>query len=498
MGRYSFNTTESEVRTPTQIENLAEIEEFTSNVKLLTIKSPQKLKKFNVDVVNEEKKKKKNKIKPNTFDIGTEKQHSPEFKSALEKKNKILEQDLKLQTQKTLNFLKNLKDRQNNVNSKFEESLKLCLEIENNEKLKVQEKERIQQEEKQKKVLKEKQQQEADRLEKLNKEKLEQEKILHKKMENEKKIQFEKLQAEKLQNDKILALKDEDLNYCSVKANEESTKYLQKILKIKKILKPKLRQNPRFKKVFFDQKREINTRIGQVKNSLKKIQEIISVIDQAFQTAARESPELLEWLMDFTAKALTKQAESEVAVNKPVAKFLGMVAVGIFQKYPNFLEILLGRMMKSCPYIIPRYFKRLPNESGEDFKKRHGYGENEKEDLYVVRMNGVLAFYCGIFVSDGNNIHGIEYSWVWLARLLNMKPRKITASLIQTFLEIAGSRFLEVFQTQGRKLINFIIKDYCILFPSSAIASGSRLKTFLENGYLNDGSLPSILPDLEP
>ena len=97
------------------------------------------------------------------------------------------------------------------------------------------------------------------------------------------------------------------------------------------------------------------------------------------------------------------------------------------------------------------YAKQIPgsDESMISFARRCGYrlvddgGDGEvleKEERYHERMAGVIAVYAAVMCStagkQGNVAYGMDFAWPWLARIVNLKPRKVTAHLIQSFLEV--------------------------------------------------------------
>jgi hypothetical protein len=67
-----------------------------------------------------------------------------------------------------------------------------------------------------------------------------------------------------------------------------------------------------------------------------------------------------KWLLYFTAKAIAKQSEKEVSVKKDMAFPLALVCVLIYQKHAPFLDILLAKLTKKCPYLCGVYIKRMP------------------------------------------------------------------------------------------------------------------------------------------
>ena len=88
------------------------------------------------------------------------------------------------------------------------------------------------------------------------------------------------------------------------------------------------------------------------------------------------------------------------------------------------------------------------------------------------------------------NSYGIENGWSWFARILNMKPRKLTPLLIHTFLIIAGNKLISIYKDQGLKLVYLLVDTLIPIIPVAAIASTTKLKLFLEETVIKTNSFP--------
>lgn len=133
------------------------------------------------------------------------------------------------------------------------------------------------------------------------------------------------------------------------------------------------------------------------------------------------------------------------------------------------------------------------------YKKRDDK-DFESEIQYGERMCGILAFYAALIqMQPSSNAHGMDNGWTWFARILNMKPRKITPLIIHTFLEIAGSEMLNTYQGQMKKMLLFLIQAYYPMIPEKATAARTRLQLFLEDTFLKSGRIPKYEnSDLQP
>lgn len=66
--------------------------------------------------------------------------------------------------------------------------------------------------------------------------------------------------------------------------------------------------------------------------------------------------------------------------------------------------------------------------------------------------------------------------WTWLATILNLPPRPVTAYLLVAFLEQASYSFYQKYGINFEKMIKLILEKYILLIPNSNIASKTRLE----------------------
>jgi hypothetical protein len=114
---------------------------------------------------------------------------------------------------------------------------------------------------------------------------------------------------------------------------------------------------------------------------------------------------LYAWLLNNLAKQFIKQAENEVAVNFKKAFPLASLCLLLVCQHPEFLDFVLGRLYKKCPYLIPKYHRKEPSDSADDLRKKAGYRrrddvEWENEEQFQERMNGMMAFLAAMVQTD--------------------------------------------------------------------------------------------------
>jgi nucleoporin GLE1 len=107
-------------------------------------------------------------------------------------------------------------------------------------------------------------------------------------------------------------------------------------------------------------------------------------------------------------------------------------------------------------------------------------------------MCGIMALYAAIVQTKNAKItlYTIKHGWIWMSRILNMRPRRITSQLLLVFLQIAGNELLKVYKKQAEKLIHYIIEEIIPNLDKGSIASNTRLKLFLEETVLSKSTIP--------
>ncbi|TPX43465.1 hypothetical protein SeMB42_g04710 [Synchytrium endobioticum] len=273
---------------------------------------------------------------------------------------------------------------------------------------------------------------------------------------------------------------------------------LDLVYKIKALVKPELLSNLQNRKIFFQHKMALARRITVVKNAKSKVFEVGREIVKELEAGKAVSPQMYEVLMYKLARKITRQAELEASENPAFSFPLAFTAIIAMVKHEPFMNILLGHMMRRCPYIIPRYVEKLKDQSEQDYSKVAGYlktdaDEREPETKYIRRMCGIIHLYAAIIANPHpKNPHSIANGWTWLARIANIKPRGITPHLIHAFLKIAGNRLLEVYSTQAIKLVT-LIRDHVIpAVPKEAqdaLAASNHLLVFFER-VQREGTIP--------
>lgn len=132
-----------------------------------------------------------------------------------------------------------------------------------------------------------------------------------------------------------------------------------------------------------------------------------------------------------------------------------------------FGDILFARLVKKCPWVVPYYPIRQPNQPRDEYEKSTGRGSDESIADYVARMNGIFTLYLAIIqtpitslvrplaiqptkeelVAVINAPLRFTTSWTWLAHAVRdpLPGLDPTATLILTWIEVLGAEAIRIF-----------------------------------------------------
>ena len=96
-------------------------------------------------------------------------------------------------------------------------------------------------------------------------------------------------------------------------------------------------------------KRKINPKFGQLSNSLSQFNKISTEVIGMIK-AVETNALVFKWVLNFTAKAIIDQAETEVIVRPNSAVPLAKLAYAILQEIPDFEYYLNARFIKVSIY----------------------------------------------------------------------------------------------------------------------------------------------------
>lgn len=398
------------------------------------------------------------------------------------------------------------------LTSLLENKVKLLSKI-NTDQVDCIREEKKRQEEKKLKEL-ERQRQEKLRLEreaKLEAERLQRE---QEQLKREREIKLQKQKAELEKQQKLDRLKRaKSAKYITNRDSIESTfwSYKQRIQSIKDeiVLPIKMAQRP-IKSPIMAQKRKINPKFGQLTNSWKQLQliqnELVTLINQckdAATSTTNPSPLAFKWILNFVAKAIVHQSESEIGVKPESALPLARLTIFLLNQYPELSDFLMARFVKKCPYIIGYSTSQDTEQNRINMGwKRKSDGKWENDTTYDERMNGMITLYSTITrlnsVSlpdpDQSQLWNIESSWRFVARMANMPKSLLTNThfvILGGWWDACGSEFIKKYGNQSVKLLNLIANDMTNSVSEKKFVGAARLRILYEE-WQNTGIIKSF------
>jgi len=257
---------------------------------------------------------------------------------------------------------------------------------------------------------------------------------------------------------------------------------------------------PEMRAAKMDFKKKINVAVSQISGTRKQVMRKSEQLIDVLRNAERMGQAMSAFCMDTLAERIVDQADAQISAAQASAFPIAAVAVNVCAAHPALTDVLMAHFHRLCPYTVPMYPPKQENQSMADYQISIGYrhsseGPNgfETEDSYLARISGTIALYAAItqtIYDKGVHPFGLSHAWAWLARVLNMRPRRVTPTILLPFLEIAGYELNRVYRRQFVKLLNFISKDYMTRLPPDAPAPAvARLKIYMHEFRAAGGKL---------
>lgn len=338
--------------------------------------------------------------------------------------------------------------------------------------------------------------------EKLAKEKAEQE---EKQAQEKKKREEEAIKEKKLQEERESQKGIGRTNYAEVE--KQFLQHKELIQTIKTDIVTKVKSDLQTKNAVLKHKRKINPKFGQLTNSLPQLSRISNEVVVLIRET--ESNELaFKWILNFVAKAIVAQAETEVRAHASSSLPLGKLALNLLVEFPQLKEFLLTRFIKKCPFVIG-YTCAIHTEEGRLRMgwKRHDDDKWEDEVSYDERMTGMMTLY-GVITRlplDPKYFNNVEHplpianSWVMLARLVNQPKNLLTNAhfiTISSWWEAAAKELVEAYGKQGVKMLNLLWTSWAQSVDDKGFAGAKTLQTIGED-WIQTGKIKQF-DEMEP
>ena len=296
----------------------------------------------------------------------------------------------------------------------------------------------------------------------------------------------------------------EQNKYCSAQASRQIEAYQSILDNLQKSVEGFAR-NPAQKEWRFGCKMRINRRVGQISASRKQVDAVATDLKHLLDEARGLGREAFLFSLDIMALKFVEQGEAVVHVHTRSAFPIAMVVLLVGLSHPDFLDVLYAHFLKKCPYVLPRFVARTEGQTDDGYRAAMGYVRNSDGSAYEERMTGILTLYASIVYTTAtmrsavqphssvtsSNVFSIEHAWAWLARLLNLPPRKMTPALILAFVGACGSELVRRYGVQFRKLVVLMKKSILPNLPAAAVANKTRLELFIADLEQSGGELPA-------
>ena len=212
-------------------------------------------------------------------------------------------------------------------------------------------------------------------LKKIELEKEEQKKKLEEQESRQKTAQEQKLKAEQAANERARKEKEEagkaavgipaggapaipkssNAGSSLLESKREFERWHTKIKELKETILPAVSNNKDLKNACWKVKRSISTRISNVSASASDIKETASAIHQILIGAKTANENAYLWSLNLLSKKITEMAGNNSEPDlSPVTYALAQIVVSLLlADHTAFGDILMARLVKRCPYIVP-------------------------------------------------------------------------------------------------------------------------------------------------
>ncbi|KAH3664213.1 hypothetical protein OGAPHI_004564 [Ogataea philodendri] len=394
------------------------------------------------------------------------------------------------------------------VSKRLEQSRKRVLELEaaENERIRqIKEQKRLEELRKRQEEERRRKEEEERRLAEEKRKQLEEQKRIE--LEQQKRLDEEKKKKEEEERKRaaLEAAKKAEKGKTNFLAVEQLFfKYKQDIVDIKANVVEKLKDpaNNGLKKIVGAQKRKINPKFGQLTNSEPQWQRIVSQIYELV-TEAKTNELAYKWLLNFMAKAIVSQAETEVTVKPDSSVPLAKLALNLMVVFPEFSYYLLARFVKKCPLVIG-YTCKIDTEEGRLRMgwKRKGDGKWEEDIQYDERLSGIATVYAVMcrytidttfFRCDvGQTQHPLPISNAWRlqSRLLNTPMELVTNvhfAVAGAWWEACAHEMCQAYGKQGQKLLQVTCMDWTASVAERKYSGAARLRLMGDDWHSSGG-----------
>lgn len=367
--------------------------------------------------------------------------------------------------------------------------------IDNQKALKKQEEERLmkikeEEERKRLEILKQKAKEEEEaQIKAQEKAKREAEQKARKAEEDAKRAEAERLKAEETKN-KLKEKIRKEQESASRKSKgltdfkeieKQLVYYRQKIETIKAEVVEPMNKDKDLKRNINALKRKINIKFGQLSNSMTQLNQIShETVELVKQTSSNQLA--YKWILNFIAKAIVSQAETEVTVKPTAALPLARLSMHLLYNLDGLYDFLCPRFVKKCCLIIG-FTCPIDTEEG---RIRMGWRRHESkwepEVKYEERIGGICSVWAVMARLEHDSkfaFFSMDAEWKFAARMLNTEKSLLSNVhyvVVSNWWEAAAQLVINRWRKQGIKILQLFSRDWAKYGQEKSFPAATRLE----------------------
>ncbi|KAK4535748.1 hypothetical protein CDCA_CDCA06G1773 [Cyanidium caldarium] len=224
-------------------------------------------------------------------------------------------------------------------------------------------------------------------------------------------------------------------------------------------------------------KKRVNLAVNQIALSEESVIDKSQLLVQLLQQGGSDDLSLpsAAWVHLRIAERIVREGEGQVVLSTESAFALGSVLVALCAACPSLREMVMAQFHVACPYTVPVFpaAQRDTDMDAETWRRLWGRASaDESEERYHERMAGYIGLFAAMCQTEmphlAANPFGVTVLWTWMARVVNAKPRRITALLLVSVLEVAGYAMRLRFGQQLLKVLRLIETQVVPRLPRTA------------------------------
>ncbi|CDK28265.1 unnamed protein product [Kuraishia capsulata CBS 1993] len=269
----------------------------------------------------------------------------------------------------------------------------------------------------------------------------------------------------------------------------EFVQYKQDILDIKADVVEAMNKDKDLKKLVNQHKRKINPKFGQLTHTLPQLRKITSEI-VALVEQTKNNILVFKWILNFMAKAIVSQAETEVTVSPGASLPLGMLALHLTIVFPEFRYFLMARFVKKCPYVIG-YTCDIDTDEGRIRMgwKRSSDQRWEAETKYNERVGGICTLFSAMTrlrldpsivpqAQGAKHPFPISHGWRLVSRMLNLPLNLLQNThfvIANDWWDASAAEFVMAYGKQANKILELMTTEWVASVADRRYPGAARL-----------------------